>query len=467
MVFSSLFFLFLFLPLNLLIYYSTKNKELRNLILIFFSLIFYAWGEPIWVILLVICAVVDYFNGIFIYNNHGKSIAKLGVISTFIFNIGLLLTFKYSDFFVENANFIFGTSFKKPGFLLPVGISFYTFQTISYTIDVYRGEVKAQKSFLKFLLFVSLYPELVAGPIVRYAHVANEIENRSFSWSDFSTGITRFSKGLFKKVVIANIAGSIAVQFLETDIQSMTLLGSWYGIILYTIQIYFDFSGYSDMAIGLALMFGFHYHENFKHPYISNSITDFWRRWHISLGTFFKDYVYIPLGGNKKYQYRNIFIVWLLTGFWHGASWNFVIWGLYFGFLLLLEKAFLGKILSKSSSVIQHFYTLFLIIIGWALFYYTDINKLFDFLKILFCINKVEIFDVEFQSVFMENLNWFVLAICLCMPVYKYFQNILTKYAKNDKLISSLNISINLILFIISVILLVGSTYNPFIYFRF
>jgi alginate O-acetyltransferase complex protein AlgI len=467
MVFSSLFFLFLFLPLNLLIYYSTKNKELRNLILIFFSLIFYAWGEPIWVILLVICAVVDYFNGIFIYNNQGKSIAKLGVISTFIFNIGLLLTFKYSDFFVENANFIFGTSFKKPGFLLPVGISFYTFQTISYTIDVYRGEVKAQKSFLKFLLFVSLYPELVAGPIVRYAHVANEIENRSFSWSDFSTGITRFSKGLFKKVVIANIAGSIAVQFLETDIQSMTLLGSWYGIILYTIQIYFDFSGYSDMAIGLALMFGFHYHENFKHPYISNSITDFWRRWHISLGTFFKDYVYIPLGGNKKYQYRNIFIVWLLTGFWHGASWNFVIWGLYFGFLLLLEKAFLGKILSKSSSVIQHFYTLFLIIIGWALFYYTDINKLFDFLKILFCINKVEIFDVEFQSVFMENLNWFVLAICLCMPVYKYFQNILTKYAKNDKLISSLNISINLILFIISVILLVGSTYNPFIYFRF
>jgi len=467
MVFSSLFFLFLFLPLNLLIYYSTKNKELRNLILIFFSLIFYAWGEPIWVILLVICAVVDYFNGIFIYNNQGKSIAKLGVISTFIFNIGLLLTFKYSDFFVENANFIFGTSFKKPGFLLPVGISFYTFQTISYTIDVYRGEVKAQKSFLKFLLFVSLYPELVAGPIVRYAHVANEIENRSFSWNDFSTGITRFSKGLFKKVVIANIAGSIAVQFLETDIQSMTLLGSWYGIILYTIQIYFDFSGYSDMAIGLALMFGFHYHENFKHPYISNSITDFWRRWHISLGTFFKDYVYIPLGGNKKYQYRNIFIVWLLTGFWHGASWNFVIWGLYFGFLLLLEKAFLGKILSKSSSVIQHFYTLFLIIIGWALFYYTDINKLFDFLKILFCISKVEIFDVEFQSVFMENLNWFVLAICLCMPVYKYFQNILTKYAKNDKLISSLNISINLILFIISVILLVGSTYNPFIYFRF
>jgi len=467
MVFSSLFFLFLFLPLNLLIYYSTKNKELRNLILIFFSLIFYAWGEPIWVILLVICAVVDYFNGIFIYNNQGKSIAKLGVISTFIFNIGLLLTFKYSDFFVENANFIFGTSFKKPGFLLPVGISFYTFQTISYTIDVYRGEVKAQKSFLKFLLFVSLYPELVAGPIVRYAHVANEIENRSFSWSDFSTGITRFSKGLFKKVVIANIAGSIAVQFLETDIQSMTLLGSWYGIILYTIQIYFDFSGYSDMAIGLALMFGFHYHENFKHPYISNSITDFWRRWHISLGTFFKDYVYIPLGGNKKYQYRNIFIVWLLTGFWHGASWNFVIWGLYFGFLLLLEKAFLGKILSKSSSVIQHFYTLFLIIIGWALFYYTDINKLFDFLKILFCINKVEIFDVEFQSVFMENLNWFVLAICLCMPVYKYFQNIRIKYAKNDKLISSLNISINLILFIISVILLVGSTYNPFIYFRF
>lgn len=467
MVFSSLFFLFLFLPLNLILYYSTKNKDLRNLILIFFSLIFYAWGEPIWVILLVICAIVDYFNGIFICNNQGKSIAKLGVISTFVFNIGLLLTFKYSDFFVENANFIFGTAFKKPGFLLPVGISFYTFQTISYTIDVYRGEVKAQKSFLKFLLFVSLYPELVAGPIVRYAHVANEIENRNFSWSDFSNGVTRFSKGLFKKVVIANIAGSIAVQFLETDIQSMTLLGSWYGIILYSIQIYFDFSGYSDMAIGLALMFGFHYHENFKHPYISNSITDFWRRWHISLGTFFKDYVYIPLGGNKKYQFRNIFIVWLLTGFWHGASWNFVIWGLYFGFLLLLEKAFLGKILSKSFKPIQHFYTLLFIVIGWALFYYTDIHKLLEYLKILFCINKVEFFDIEFQSVFMENLNWFILAIFLCMPVYAYFQKGLIKYIKNEKFISSLNISINLILFIISVILLVGSTYNPFIYFRF
>jgi alginate O-acetyltransferase complex protein AlgI len=467
MVFSSLFFLFLFLPLNLLLYYSTKNKDLRNLILIFFSLIFYAWGEPIWVILLVICAIVDYFNGIFICNNYGKPIAKLGVISTFIFNIGLLLTFKYSDFFVENANLIFGTAFKKPGFLLPVGISFYTFQTISYTIDVYRGEVKAQKSFLKFLLFVSLYPELVAGPIVRYAHVANEIENRTFLWSDFSIGVTRFCKGLFKKVVIANIAGSIAVQFLDTDIQSMTMLGSWYGIILYTIQIYFDFSGYSDMAIGLALMFGFHYHENFKHPYISTSITDFWRRWHISLGTFFKDYVYIPLGGNKKYQYRNILIVWLLTGFWHGASWNFVIWGLYFCILLLLEKAFLGKLLSKSFSFLQHLYTLFFIVVGWALFYYTDIEKLFNFLKVLFYAKRVELFDFELQSVFMENLYWFILAICLCMPIYKTIQQLLAKYIRNEKLVSSLNISLNLILFFISVILLVGSTYNPFIYFRF
>jgi len=467
MVFSSLLFLFLFLPLNLILYYSTKNKDVRNIILVVFSLIFYAWGEPVWVILLIFSAFIDYLNGLFIEKYHGTKYAKLGIISTLIFNLGILFTFKYSDFIIENINAVLQTNIDKPGFMLPIGISFYTFQTISYTIDVYRGEIKAQRKFLHFLMFVSLYHQLVAGPIVRYSHIAKEIEERYFEWNDFSSGVTRFCKGLFKKVAIANIAGSIAMKFLDVDFSNSTVIGSWFGLLLYTLQIYFDFSGYSDMAIGLGRMFGFHYFENFKHPYISKSITEFWRRWHISLGTFFKDYLYIPLGGNKKSQYRNIVIVWLCTGLWHGASWNFILWGVYFGFWLILEKLFIKKLFEKVHVIIQHVYSIIIIVFGWAIFYYTDIHQLSSFIKIIAGFSDNPLSNMEVNSIFMNNIYWLILSLALCMPVYSYLQNMMIKKIANGNVISGINISINIVLLIISVTLLVGSTYNPFLYFRF
>ena len=465
MVFSSLLFLFLFLPLNLLIYYSVKNAKTKNIILVIFSLIFYAWGEPIWISLLIFSAFIDYLNGLFINKYLGKPIAKLGLYSTLLFNLGFLFTFKYSDFIVENFNSLFSTNFVKPGFLLPIGISFYSFQTISYTIDVYKGEVKAQKSFLNFLLFVSLFHQLVAGPIVRYSHITNEINKRVFSWLDFSNGVSRFCIGLFKKVCIANIAGAICLQFLDENLVSLSVLGGWYGIIMYSLQIYFDFSGYSDMAIGLGWMFGFHYHENFNYPYISKSITDFWRRWHISLSTFFRDYVYIPLGGNKKHFIRNIAIVWTLTGLWHGASWNFVFWGVYFGIILLFEKLILNSILNKIPNILRHIYTLFFVVIGWSIFYFTDIKQLIIFLKIIFGFTENKFFDFEVQNTFIENIYWLILAVVLCCPIYIVVQKKMQAFLVNQ--INFANLILNFIFFIVSVSLLVGTTYNPFIYFRF
>jgi len=467
MVFSSLFFLSVFLPLNLFLYYITKSINVRNIILVVFSLFFYAWGEPIWISLLIFSALVDYLNGLFIDKYRDRPVAKLGIFITLFINLGLLFTFKYSDFIVENFNFLFNTSFSKPGFLLPIGISFYTFQTISYSIDVYKGEVKAQKNFLNFLMFVSLYHQLVAGPIVRYSVIENEINNRKFYWDDFSSGVTRFSKGLFKKVLIANVAGEIVQQFLEKDIVDMTSISAWFGISMYAIQIYFDFSGYSDMAIGLGKMFGFHYDENFKHPYTSTSIGDFWRRWHISLGTFFRDYLYIPLGGNKRNVYLNLFIVWFCTGFWHGASWNFIIWGLYFCVLLIAERLFVNQLLDKSYIIIKHFYALFFIVIGWAIFYFTDLEKLFDFLGLLFGINGFILSDIEVATVIKENIIWLLFALLFSTPVYNYSINYLNSVKLRFLKTNYLILLMNIIMLFTSIAMLVNKTYNPFIYFRF
>lgn len=467
MVFSSLLFLFLFLPLNLILYYSFKERNTRNIILIAFSLLFYAWGEPIWISLLIISSFIDYLNGLFIDKYIGKPIAKLGVYSTLLFNLGFLFTFKYSDFIVENINLLTHLNFNKPGFLLPIGISFYTFQTISYTIDVYKGEVKAQKSFLSFLMFVSLYHQLVAGPIVRYSHIAKEIDEREFSWDDFSHGISRFCIGLFKKVFIANTAGAFCIQFLDIDLSNLSVAGGWFGLLMYSLQIYFDFSGYSDMAIGLGWMFGFHYHENFKYPYMATSIADFWRRWHISLSTFFKDYIYIPLGGNRSNQIRNILIVWALTGLWHGASWNFVVWGCYFGVLLIIEKLILNKILELIPAIFRHVYSLFFILLGWGIFYFTDVNKMLSFFTILFNQQDNPLTDFEVVSAVKENIYWLAFALILCTPIFHLFQNALNKTIKNKGVIDVINFCIPIILFCVSVIMLVSSTYNPFIYFRF
>jgi alginate O-acetyltransferase complex protein AlgI len=467
MVFSSLFFLTVFLPLNLIIYYLIQNIQVRNFILVIFSLFFYAWGEPIWVTLLILSALVDYCNGLFIERHLGKPLAKLGIIFTLTINLGLLFTFKYADFIVENVNFLFDTRYSKPGFLLPIGISFYTFQTISYCIDVYKGEVKAQKSFLNFLLFVSLYHQLVAGPIVRYTDISNEINDRKFKWTDFSNGINRFCKGLFKKIFFANVAGELVQQFMEGDMTNMSSSSAWFGLLMYTFQIYFDFSGYSDMAIGLGKMFGFNYYENFKHPYTATSIADFWRRWHISLGTFFRDYLYIPLGGNRKNIYLNLFVVWLCTGLWHGASWNFILWGFYFCFLLILEKLFLQKILNKVPIVIRHFYAIFFIILGWSLFYFTDLLQLKTFIQILFRFNEFKYFNIEVFSVIQNNFYWIILCILFSTPIYN---NLLNFMDKKNLYFFNPNVTViilNVFMLLGSIAMLVNKTYNPFIYFRF
>jgi alginate O-acetyltransferase complex protein AlgI len=468
MVFSSLFFLFLFLPANLLCYFSTNNRKIQNLVLVVFSLFFYAWGEPVWVGLLLFSALIDYLNGLFIEHHRGKPLARLGVVSTLIFNLGILAVFKYSDFLVDNLNLLAGgTYLDKPGFALPIGISFYTFQTISYTIDVYRGEVKAQRSFLDFLLFVSLFHQLVAGPIVRYSHVAHEIENRVFRWEDASQGVIRFCRGLFKKVVMANMAGELSSHFLDAHFNSLSLAGSWFGLILFSLQIFFDFSGYSDMAIGLGKMLGFHYHENFKYPYLSTSISDFWRRWHISLGSFFRDYVYIPLGGNRKHPVRNLLIVWFLTGLWHGASWNFILWGLYFGVLIYLEKVLIQRVLNWVPAFFRHVYALFFIVLGWALFYFTDLSQLGRFLSVLFNFRQGPLWDADTLLLFRENVFWLLLALFLCLPVSSWWTKISRKLPANPWLEPVLQGTLSLALFFVSVMLLVGSTYNPFLYFRF
>lgn len=466
MVFSSLLFLYVFLPLCLTAYYLFPQRNVRNVILIAFSLTFYAWGEPIWVSLLIISAIVDYLNGLFIEKFRGTKYAKLGLYSSLTINLSFLATFKYSDFIIGNVNSLTGLQFHQPGFLLPIGISFYTFQAISYIIDVWKGEVSAQRSFMNYLLFVSLFPQLCAGPIVRYVHIAKEIETRVFSFLDFSSGVSRFCKGLFKKVLIANIAGQICVQFLGKDFEQMTIGGAWFGLLMYSLQIYFDFSGYSDMAIGLGRMFGFHYHENFNHPYISQSITDFWRRWHMSLSGFFKDYVYIPLGGNRHHQIRNILIVWGLTGFWHGANWNFIIWGFYFAILLIIEKYLLNNILKALPSLVRHAYAIFFIMLGWAIFYFTDVNKLLNFFTVIFNITPHEVADYELTSTILANIYWLIFALILCTPVF----NILMNYVgniKNKHIVQYLNLTLNIIFLAISTMMLAGQSYNPFIYFKF
>ncbi len=475
MVFASLLFLFLFLPLNLLLYYSTKNPTWRNIILIAFSLIFYGWGEPIWITLMIFSAFVDYFNAKIIEKYRGKLGAKIGLLSSLIINLGLLGTFKYSSFIVENVNDLFGTSFGLPHFALPIGISFYTFQTISYTFDVYRNEVKVQRSFIKFLMYVSLYSQLVAGPIVRYAHIAHEIDNRIEKLADISAGITRFCIGLFKKVVIANIAAELVKKYMGdnsdpltmTELSSLSTGGAWLGLIMFAIQIYFDFSGYSDMAIGIGRMFGFHFHENFNYPYTATSISDFWRRWHISLGSFFRDYVYIPLGGNKKHIYLNLFIVWFLTGLWHGASWNFIFWGLYFFVFISLEKAFLLKYLQKIPRFFSHVYALLIIIPGWVIFYFTDTKILMGYFGKLFSFSSANSWNTEVTSDLTAHLFWLLIVILLCMPVYHKVKKWAEENMQRTAWFEMTTMAANALFIFLCVAQLVGKSYNPFIYFRF
>jgi len=470
MVFSSLVFLFLFLPINLALYYSVKQATVRNWILIIFSLFFYAYGEPIWVSLLVFSATVDYTLGKLIENYRGEWQSKAFLATSVVVNLSLLGFFKYWNFFASNGNFLMRTALPYHEFLLPIGISFYTFQTLSYSIDVYRGDVVAQRQYHKFLLFVSLFHQLVAGPIVRYKDIAEEIEHRVVNGERFSYGVNRFVQGLAKKVIFSNTAGSVVNNVLVNGFDHISVVGIWFGLVMYSFQIYFDFSGYSDMAIGLGQMFGFTYKENFNYPYISRSVTEFWRRWHISLGQFFKDYVYIPLGGSKSSRYRNIFVVWMLTGLWHGANWNFVLWGMYFGVLLLLEKSFLLNILERLPRLFAHIYVLGGVLIGWVLFFFTDLGQGLIVFQTMFGFVEAPLITPEIVLQIKNNLAFIGVASIASTPLLeqcylKYLRPFL--YNRHNNIAYLTDAVIVCMVMVVVTSLLISDTYNPFLYFRF
>lgn len=465
MVFSSLLFLGIFLPVVLILYFWNGNITYRNVVLVIASLVFYAWGEPVWVVALLLSAAMDYVNGLIIHKYFGKWQAKAALIESLVLNLGILGVFKYSAWIVGSINAAFSLSIPYYDYALPLGISFYTFQTLSYTIDMYRGEVKVQKNPINFLCYVSMFPQLVAGPIVRYADIEKQINHRRVTLKGFEYGILRFVQGMIKKVVLANGIGAVATSLLGTNfISSGSVLTAWVGMIAYTFQIYFDFSGYSDMAIGMGRMLGFNFLENFNYPYISKNVTEFWRRWHISLSTFFRDYVYIPLGGNRKHQLFNIMVVWMLTGLWHGASLNFVLWGLFYGLLLIIEKRAFGGVLMRLPKFFAHLYTCIVFVLGWALFYFTDIHELKNWFVAAFG-GTGKLYDYTGFTTLMSNLWLFILCGIASTPILH------KGYTWFSKKCAAVNIVLTPVLVVVLLaacfILLVGETYNPFLYFRF
>jgi len=458
MVFSSLIFLFLFLPTFLLCYFIPKKRKTKNIVLLIFSLLFYGYGEPIYVLLMILSIIVNYFIVLWM-DKSSKS--KKWLIIDLVFNLGLLFFFKYTNFFLDNINNLFNLNIKFLSISLPIGISFYTFQILTYVIDVYKSKVPVQKSIINLGCYISAFPQLIAGPIVRYETVNKELNDRCEDIEGFATGIRRFIIGLLKKCVIANEMAYVADTLFGSSIASLGTIGMIVGGVAFTFQIYFDFSGYSDMAIGLGKMLGFNYLENFNYPYVARTITDFWRRWHISLSTFFRDYVYIPLGGNRCKRVRhifNLFVVWALTGLWHGASWNFVFWGLFYFILLVLEK-FIFKKIDKLPAFLGHLYTFSLVTFGFIIFYFTDTSTLIEAIKTLFGahgLGNMMIFT-HYQIFKLKTIIIFVLAAFASTPIFKPI------FDKKNKF-SDIYI---IILFIISIISILASSYNPFIYFRF
>lgn len=459
MLFNSISFLYYFLPIVLIIYFIVPNS-FKNFILLFFSFLFYFYGEPKYIFLMIIEILISYIGALFIEKYRSKDI----LVITVTIHILILCLFKYTNFMVSNINHLFHTNMQLFNIALPIGISFYTFQMISYEIDVFKRKVEVQKNFFQLATYISLFPQLIAGPIVRYQLVEEELKKRNHNFSNFAYGVRRFIIGLSKKILIANILGELCMIFLASS--EKTVLFYWIYAISYMLEIYFDFSGYSDMAIGLGRMFGFHFLENFDYPYISTSITEFWRRWHISLGSWFRDYVYIPLGGNRKNFIRNVLIVWALTGIWHGASWNFIIWGLFFGVLLLIEKLILKKRCSHFPKWIQRIYTLFLVMISFIIFgaknmkdAFSNIVGLFNF-KIPF-LNDFTIYYLKNYSVIL------IIAIIASTPMIK---KIIQRCCQNKKLnlvISILEPIILIALLLINTAYLIDSSYSPFLYFRF
>lgn len=468
MVFSSIIFLCVFLPV-VLIGYFLLPKQLRNLWLLVASLFFYAWGEPRYILIMLFSTVFDYFNGRAIeyadrkgrHDTWGRAALILSVVG----NLGILCFFKYTDFALETVNRLAGTQLGLLRLALPIGISFYTFQTMSYTIDVYRGETPAQHNIISFGMYVCLFPQLIAGPIVRYKDVQREVDERQTTIFCAVHGLQRFLIGLAKKVLLANQIGALWDSIQKLGASDMSMALAWLGAVTFTFQIYFDFSGYSDMAIGLGELFGFHFPENFAHPYESKSITEFWRRWHMTLGTWFRTYLYIPLGGNRKgilRQLFNLFIVWFLTGLWHGAGWNFILWGLYYFALLALEKFVLRDVLERLPRTLQHFYTLFFVVLGWVIFACEDLQTLGNYLKAMFGIgvsagNGLALYEWDVQAPFLIIL--LIAATSLPARVAKQ----LTREEQRPPLLMAYTI----VLLALSVAFLVNGSYNPFLYFRF
>lgn len=471
MVFSSLVFMCIFFPAVLILYHLCPFLKGKNAILLLSSLAFYSWGEPKWIILMLITTLVDYIAGVVIGKAKGKGVKKTALVLSVVVTLGFLVVFKYLNFFTSNLNMILPFDFPETKLTLPIGISFYTFQALSYVVDVYRGDTYYQKNYGKLLLYVSMFPQLIAGPIVRYVDVANEIEDRRVSPADFSEGITRFLVGLTKKAVLANFVGSLAENYLSGSLENLTLLGSWIGIIAYFFQIYFDFSGYSDMAIGIGRMLGFRFRENFNYPYTALSITDFWRRWHMSLSGFFRDYVYIPLGGNRRFQLRNMFVVWILTGFWHGASWNFILWGLYYFVMLALEKYVYGKLLEKLPKFIRLIYSVFIVIIGWVFFYFEDLRSIKDMFGAMFGVTDSVLYGAGDITILTNNMFLLIVCVIAVTPLLKNIADKTTSKLSETPGGVIVN-GIFTMVFQAAVLLLcsaclVGSTYNPFLYFRF
>ncbi|MBQ9531302.1 MAG: MBOAT family protein [Eubacterium sp.] len=472
MVFSSATFLIIFLPVTMILYYLvgvliTKNIAVKNLILLIASLIFYAWGEPVYIILMLISIFFNYIIGRDISlakENEENKRSKTLFICAVTFNLCVLGFFKYADFVVENIGGLFGAELKMLNLPLPIGISFYTFQIMSYIIDLYNGKIKVQKNLFDFALYVSLFPQLIAGPIVKYKDIDDQLKNRKESLLKYSLGLNRFIIGLSKKLLLANTLGSVYSSVQEAGTNNLSFLAAWVGIICYTLQIYFDFSGYSDMAIGLGSMFGFKFNENFNYPYIASSVTDFWRRWHISLSSWFRDYVYIPLGGNRCKIPRHIFnllVVWFLTGLWHGAAWNFIFWGLYYGVLLILEKYVLGKILEKIPRGARWFLTIICVMLGWVLFSAPTLSDALIYLKTMAGFGAS---FIDKNGIYLLSTNFVLILIggFCATPIYKKLTNIFDEYK-----LSKIRIVAAPLLLIICIIFMISETYNPFLYFRF
>lgn len=450
-----------------MIYFTCKNKY-KNLILFLVSLFFYFYEEQSYTLLMLISAFSGYIHGVLIDKYRNKTYSKLFLISSVLISLGILTTFKYGDFIIRNINYILSANIKLLNLALPIGISFYTFQILSYVVDVYRGKAKVCKSFIDFATYVCLFPQLIAGPIVRYTTIQEELKSRTHSFENFAYGVNRFIIGLSKKVILANNLGML-VGLINNNMEK-SILSYWIVAIVFPLQIYYDFSGYSDMAIGLGRMFGFHFLENFNYPYISKSITEFWRRWHISLSSFFKDYVYIPLGGNKVSNLRwifNIFVVWSLTGLWHGGSWNFVLWGLYFGILLVIEKLLLKDIMKKLPGFVQHVYAKFFIIISFVIFYNENIKEVFNCLYSMFNFNGLILYN-EFSVYYLKSYTVIlIISIIGSTPLLKNIIEKIIKSSAGERIIFLINPLFNLILLIIATSYLIDGSFNPFLYFRF